>query len=71
MCIRDRYTEAGDAIPLYLALKEVAPADTQVTRGLEKSLRLLLRRGDAALGDADDDADALSRAGEILSLIHI
>ena len=39
------YTEAGDAIPLYLALKEVAPEDTQVTRGLEKSLRLLLRQG--------------------------
>jgi formylglycine-generating enzyme required for sulfatase activity len=62
------YTEAGDAIPLYLALKEVAPADTQVTRGLEKSLQLLLRRGDVALGDADDDADALSRAGEIAAV---
>ena len=59
------YTEAGDAIPLYLALKAVAPEDTQVTRGLEKSLQRLLRRGDAVLGDADDDADALSRAGEI------
>ncbi|MGH8062458.1 MAG: formylglycine-generating enzyme family protein [Pseudoxanthomonas sp.] len=62
------YAEAGDAIPLYLALKEIAPADTQVTRGLEKSLRLLLRRGAAALGDADDDADALSRAGEIAAV---
>lgn len=62
------YTESGDAIPLYLALKEVAPEDKQVTRGLEKSLRLLLRRGGAALGDADDDADALSRAGEIAAV---
>jgi formylglycine-generating enzyme required for sulfatase activity len=62
------YAEAGDAIPLYLALKEIAPADTQVARGLEKSLRLLLRHGDAALGDADDDADALSRAGEIAAV---
>jgi formylglycine-generating enzyme required for sulfatase activity len=65
------YTESGDAIPLYLALKEVAPEDTQVTRGLEKSLRLLLRRGDAALGDADDDADALSRAGEIAAVARM
>ena len=62
------YAEAGDAIPLYLALKEVVPADTQVARGLEKSLRLLLRQGDAALGGADDDADALSRAGEIAAV---
>ena len=62
------YAEAGDAIPLYLALKESAPDDTQVTRGLEKSLQLLLRHGDAALGDADDDADALSRAGEIAAV---
>ena len=62
------YTETADAIPLYLALKEVAPADAEVTRGLEKSLRLLLRQGDAALRSADDDADALSRAGEIAAV---
>ncbi|MEO6102273.1 MAG: formylglycine-generating enzyme family protein [Pseudoxanthomonas sp.] len=62
------YTEAGDAIPLYLALKAVVPEDKQVTRGLEKSLQSLLRRGDAALGDADDQADALSRAGEIAAV---
>jgi formylglycine-generating enzyme required for sulfatase activity len=62
------YTEVGDAIPLYLALKAIAPEDKQVTRGLEKSLRQLLRRGDTTLGDADDDADALSRAGEIAAV---
>lgn len=62
------YTEAGDAIPLYLALMEVAPGDRQVSRGLEQSLRLLLRKGDKALADADDDADALSRAGEVAAV---
>lgn len=62
------YTEADDAIPLYLVLKEIAPGDKQVARGLEKSLRQLLRRGDTALADAGDDADALSRAGEIAAV---
>jgi len=59
------YLEAGDAIPLYLALKALAPEDRQVAEGLKKSLRALLKQGAAALRDADDDADALSRAGEI------
>ena len=59
------YAEAGDAIPLYLALKTLAPDDRQVAEGLKKSLRALLKQGDAALRDAGDDADALSRAGEI------
>ena len=59
------YVEAGDAIPLYLALKALAPEDRQVAEGLKKSLRALLKQGAAALRDADDDADALSRAGEI------
>ncbi|KAF1717586.1 serine/threonine kinase [Pseudoxanthomonas yeongjuensis] len=62
------YTEADDAIPLYLVLKEIAPGDKQVARGLEKSLRQLLQRGDTALAGADDDADALSRAGEIAAV---
>ncbi len=59
------YAEVGDAIPLYLALKTLAPDDRQVAEGLKKSLRALLKQGDAALRDAGDDADALSRAGEI------
>lgn len=59
------YAEAGDAIPLYMALKTLAPEDRQVAEGLKKSLRALLKQGAAALRDADDDADALSRAGEM------
>jgi formylglycine-generating enzyme required for sulfatase activity len=59
------YAEAGDAIPLYLALRRLAPEDRQVAEGLKKSLQALLKQGAAALRDADDDADALSLAGEI------
>ena len=32
------YTEADDAIPMYLALKRIAPEDPQVTQGLTRSL---------------------------------
>lgn len=59
------YAEAGDAIPLYMALKTLAPEDRQIAEGLKKSLQALLKQGAAALRDAGDDADALSRAGEI------
>ncbi|SDQ23529.1 formylglycine-generating enzyme family protein [Pseudoxanthomonas sp. CF125] len=59
------YAEAGDAIPLYLALRTLAPEDRQVAQGLKKSLQALLKQGAAALRDAGDDADALSLAGEI------
>ena len=59
------YAEAGDAIPLYMALKVLAPDDRQVAEGLKKSLQALLKQGAAALRDAGDDADALSRAGEM------
>ncbi|HYM86868.1 MAG TPA: formylglycine-generating enzyme family protein [Pseudoxanthomonas sp.] len=62
------FAEAGDAIPLYLALTPLAPDDVQITRGLERSLRLLLKQGDTALRAADDQADALSRAGEIAAV---
>ena len=62
------YAEAGDAIPMYLALKRIAPEDQQVTEGLARSLSALLKQGAAALIDAGDDADALSRAGEIAAV---
>jgi formylglycine-generating enzyme required for sulfatase activity len=59
------YADAGDAIPLYLALRALAPEDRQIAEGLKKSQRALLKQGTAALRDAGDDADALSLAGEI------
>ncbi|HEX7801400.1 MAG TPA: formylglycine-generating enzyme family protein [Pseudoxanthomonas sp.] len=59
------YAEADDAIPLYMALRTLAPQDSQVAQGLKKSLQALLKQGAAALRDAGDDADALSLAGEI------
>src|SRR5688572_3972917 len=57
------YAEAGDAIPMYMALRTLAPQDNQVAQGLKKSLQALLKQGAAALRDAGDDADALSLAG--------
>jgi formylglycine-generating enzyme required for sulfatase activity len=59
------YAEAGDAIPMYIALRTLAPQDDQIAQGLKKSLQALLKQGAAALRDAGDDADALSLAGEI------
>lgn len=59
------YAEAADAIPMYMALRTLAPQDNQVAQGLKKSLQALLKQGAAALRDAGDDADALSLAGEI------
>ncbi len=62
------YAEAGDAIPLYLALRALAPDDKQVASGLDKALQALLKQGDAALRSASEDADALSQAGEIAAV---
>ncbi|MET0583057.1 MAG: formylglycine-generating enzyme family protein [Pseudoxanthomonas sp.] len=59
------YAEENDAIPTYMALKALAPDDRQIADGLKRSLQALLKQGTAALRDADDDADALSLAGEI------
>lgn len=62
------FADADAAIPLYLALQQLDPQDPQVATGLEKSLRALLARGERALADADDQADALSLAGEIAAV---
>ena len=62
------YAEADDAIPLYLALRSLAPADKEITSGLEKALVALLAQGDAALRIAGDDADALARSGQIAAV---
>lgn len=62
------YALAEDAIPQYLALQALAPEDPQVLRGLERSRDALLKQGDSALRDADDSAEALSRAAEIAAV---
>ena len=62
------YQDARDAIPLYLAIRALAPGDEQAAVGLKKALVPLLRQGDLALADADEQADALSRAGEIAAV---
>ncbi|MET0893968.1 MAG: formylglycine-generating enzyme family protein, partial [Pseudoxanthomonas sp.] len=62
------FERPGDAIPLYLAIQSWLPGDEQAAAGLDKALRQLLAQGGRALGDADDQADALSRAGEIAAV---
>ena len=62
------YQDARDAIPLYLAIRSLVPGDEQAAAGLKKALVQLLRQGDLALADAEEQADALSRAGEIAAV---
>lgn len=62
------FVEATDAIPLYLAIVSLSPGDGQALAALDKALDQLLENGDDALRDADDEADALSRAGEIAAV---
>ena len=62
------FQDDSAAIPLYLAIQSLLPGDEQAAAGLEKALRQLLRQGGRALADADEQADALRRAGEIAAV---
>lgn len=62
------FGDATDAIPLYLALREHAPDDTEVAAGLERALGAVLEQGDIALAGIDDDRDSLRRAHEIAAV---
>ena len=62
------YADADAAIPQYLALRQVAPDDPRVQRGLDRALAALLDDGDAALLDADEEYEALRRAAEIAAV---
>ncbi|MGV8941541.1 MAG: formylglycine-generating enzyme family protein [Lysobacter sp.] len=57
-----------DAIPLYLALQENAPADEEVSTGLDHALVALLARGDGVLSDVDADPGQLRGAHEIAAV---
>jgi formylglycine-generating enzyme required for sulfatase activity len=59
------YADAEDAIPLYLSILQFAPGDAQAKQGLAHALTALLKQGDAALAQANNDAEALRRAAEI------
>ena len=56
------YEDADAAIPLYLAILQVAPGDEGAVRGLRRALDALYAQGEARLEAAEDDADALRQA---------
>lgn len=57
-----------DAIPLYLALQRLDPADTRARRGLSRSLDRLLDQGAQALRHAEDRTESLRRARQIAAV---
>lgn len=59
---------ADDAIPLYLALQRLDPADARTQASLERSLDALLDQGAQALRHAEDRTEALRRARQIAAV---
>ena len=59
------YETAGDAIPLYLALRALVDDDTAIERQLDRALVALLDQGDAALAASGDDMAALAIALQV------
>ncbi len=62
------YENAESAIPLYLAILQLAPADAEAKAGLQQALQALIESGDQALGTADDEIDALRSAHRIAAV---
>lgn len=62
------YEDAGSAIPLYLAVLELAPGDAEANAGLQQALRALIRTGDEAIAAAGDEIDALRSARRIAAV---
>ena len=56
------FDTADDAIPLYLALLRLDPADARARRGLDRSLDRLLEQGRQTLRHAEDRTESLRRA---------
>lgn len=57
-----------DAIPLYLALQRLDPADARAKTGLGRSLDRLLDQGAQALRHAEDRTESLRRARQIAAV---
>ena len=64
------FREADDAIPLYLALREEAPADREVQEGLDRSMSLLLEQGTRAIERMDLEPAALRDAQEVGAVVR-
>lgn len=58
----DLFETAESAIPLYLALQELAPGDPALAQGVADARQALVSQGDAALAAGDDDLPALRAA---------
>lgn len=59
------FEDAHAAIPLYLAIRALAPQDPAARAGLRKARLRLLQRGDALLQTQEQQAQALEQAGRI------
>lgn len=62
------YADAQSAIPLYLAILKLAPDDAPARTGLARALSGLLKAGNEALTQSDQDEEALVRAHEIAAV---
>nr|WP_253462222.1 formylglycine-generating enzyme family protein [Pseudoxanthomonas mexicana] len=62
------FDTADDAIPLYLALLRLDPADGRARRGLDRSLDRLLEQGRQTLRHAEDRTESLRRARQIAAV---
>lgn len=62
---------AAAAIPLYLALREHAPEDPHIRRGLSHALRALLEDGEDALAAIDADPQELRHAHEVAAVARV
>lgn len=60
----------GDAIPLYLALRQSAPDDPEIEQRLGEALDALLVRADELLAAVEDDPSELRQAQEIGSVVR-
>ena len=64
------YQDAESAIPLYLAMLALDPADARAEAGLARAFETLQREGDAALEDARSDDAGLIRAVAVAAVMR-
>jgi formylglycine-generating enzyme required for sulfatase activity len=64
------FEDTDAAIPLYLALVAHDAKDVAASNGLQRAFERLIADGDAALSEADIDAEALRRARQIAAVVR-
>jgi formylglycine-generating enzyme required for sulfatase activity len=65
------YEDADAAIPIDLAILRAHPGDAKASDNLRRAMSKLLAQGDAALGKADDDFDALRTAHQVAAVARV